>query len=173
MSKIVKAWHFTGPTLRDGRPLPPDGEWLIHEGPVKMCTSGLHASRRILGALAYAPGPIIHRVECGDVVGEESDKLVCRRRRILWRVDGDALLRLLARRCTLDVICLWDAPEVMVRYLRTGDESLQAATWAAEAAWEAVRAATWDATWDARAAAWARQERRLVTMVHAAHRRQA
>jgi hypothetical protein len=23
----VMAWHFAGPKLRDGRPLPKDGEW--------------------------------------------------------------------------------------------------------------------------------------------------
>lgn len=31
------AYHFVGDTLRDGRPVPPDGEWLRHIGPIHMC----------------------------------------------------------------------------------------------------------------------------------------
>jgi hypothetical protein len=27
MKDHVLAWHFVGATLRDGRPIPPDGEW--------------------------------------------------------------------------------------------------------------------------------------------------
>jgi hypothetical protein len=47
----VEGWHFTGPTLRDGRPLPADGEWLEHAGPLVMCESGLHMSE-LLTALS-------------------------------------------------------------------------------------------------------------------------
>jgi len=118
-----------------------------------MCKSGLHASRKIFDALRYAPGNTICRVECEDVVEEQDDKLVCRRRRILWQVDGEALLRDFARRCALDVIHLWDAPEVVVRYLKTGDESIRDAAWAA--AWAAAGDAARDTAGDAaRAAAW-------------------
>jgi len=47
----MKGYHFTGKTLRDGRPIPPIGEWLIHEGSVKMCRYGLHASPTAFAAL--------------------------------------------------------------------------------------------------------------------------
>jgi len=175
MSKPVMAWHFVGPTLRDGRPVPADGEWLEHDGPMAMCKSGLHASRKILDALRYAPGNTICRVECEDVVEEQDDKLMCRRRRILWQVDGEALLRDFARRCALDVIHLWDAPKVVVRYLKTGDESSRDAARATARA--AARAAARDAAWatagaTARDAARAAQNRRLTSMVHHAHRKQ-
>ena len=139
----MKAWHFVGKALRDGGSIPADGEWLTHDGPVKMCRSGLHASKRIIDALQHAPGSTICRVECSDVVEVGTDKLVCRKRRILWRVDGEELLRDFARRCALDVIHLWDAPDVVVRYLKTGDESLR------DAARAAARAAAWDAAWAA------------------------
>ena len=44
--KPVLAWHFlSGDTLRDGTKAPKDGEWLEYTGPIKMCESGLHASR--------------------------------------------------------------------------------------------------------------------------------
>src|SRR4051812_42294036 len=42
----VKAWHFVGDTLRDGRPVPKDGVKLIHPGKPVLCESGLHASLR-------------------------------------------------------------------------------------------------------------------------------
>ena len=151
--KGVLAWHFTGATLRDGRPIPAIGEWLTHEGPAVMCESGLHASRRLLDAALFAPGGTIHRVECADIVREEDDKLLCRRRRILATIPEDRanqILRLFARICAYTVIDKWDAPEIVRRYLETGDESLREA--ARAAAWAPVRAPVREA---ARAAAWA------------------
>lgn len=41
----VLAWHFVGDRLRDGRPVPKNGAWLTHDGPVEICASGLHASQ--------------------------------------------------------------------------------------------------------------------------------
>ena len=145
-------WHFVGAKLRDGRPVPPDGNWLKHDGELVMCDSGLHYSRRLIDALGYAPGSTICRVE---VHGWEynGDKGVAMSRRILWRVDGEDLLRRFARLCALDVIHLWDAPEIVARYLKTGDESIRAASGAAS--WVASRAASWAASGAAsRAASW-------------------
>lgn len=167
----MKAWHFVGDTLRDGRPIPADGETLVHDGPLEMCASGMHASVRIIDALQYAPGDTVCRVECGGTIVQGDDKLVCTERTILWRVDAEAMLRDFARRCALDVINLWDAPDVVVEYLRTGDESqraaAKAAAWAAASA--AARAAAWDAACaaDRTAAAGAAQNRRLTAMVSA------
>ena len=88
--RTVKAWHFTaGDKLRDGRPVPPLGKWLIHDGPVSMCASGLHASVRLLDACKYSPGLRLHRVECAEIITKQDDKLVCRRRRILASMDAD------------------------------------------------------------------------------------
>jgi len=155
MSETVLAWHFVGNTLRDGRPVPPDGEWLVHDGPIKPCDSGLHASERIIDALAYAPGSTICRVEMrGEIVRHDDDKLVGRERRILWRLDDERLLRDFARRCALDVIHLWDAPDIVRRYLETGDEAIRVAARAAAdaTAWAAADATAWAA---ADATAWA------------------
>ena len=184
--KTVLAWHFADNRLRDGRPLPPDGEWLVHDGPCVMCKSGLHASRRIIDALQYAPGHTICRVRCADIASEVDDKLLCRRRKILWRVDGEQLLRTFARECALSVIHLWDAPDVVRQYLETGDESLrdaaqaaaQVAVWDAAQAARATRAAAWDAARATRAAAraatqaaaWDNSNKPLTKMVMDAHR---
>ncbi len=162
---MIRAYHFVGKKLRDGRPVPADGEWLVHEGPAVLCKSGLHASRHPFDALQCAPGGVLCLVECDDIVDEQEDKLVCRRRRIVARFDATDLLREFARICALSVIDKWKAPKVVRDYLETGDESLRDATRAAAraAAWDAAwyaasaaaSAAAWDAAWDAaRAAAW-------------------
>ena len=148
---MIRAYHFVGDKLRDGRPVPPDGEWLVHDGPVRMCESGLHASRHPFDALMYAPGPILCLVDCDEIDAEDVDKLVCRRRRIVARFDATTILRAFARQCALDVIHLWDAPQVVRDYLTTGDESLMDTT--SSAAWNAVNGYTKEAAWSAAAAA--------------------
>lgn len=124
----MKAWHFVGDTLRDGSPIPADGVTLKHEGELEMCASGLHASKRIIDALGYAPGHTICRVEVGGQIVHDIDKLVATERTILWRIDAETLLRDFARRCALDVIDLWDAPErkekPMNRWLRNLADAL-------------------------------------------------
>ena len=151
----VTAYHFVGATLRDGRPIPPDGEWLEHDGKVVMCNSGLHASRHPLDTLQFAPGSTLCLVECEDIVTEHDDKLVCRRRRIVARIDATDLLWRAAREYAQAVLHLWDAPQVVKDFLASGDESLRAAARAAalaaarDAASAAARDAAWDAAWDA------------------------
>ena len=179
----VRAYWFFGDALRDGRPVPADGEWLVHEGPVKMCESGLHASRHPFDALADATGSNLALVDVDDVVEEWSDKLVARRRRIVKRIDATSLLRAYARGEALSVAHLWDMPPVVREYLDTGREDLRlAASDAARAAaraaaWDAARAAARDAAWAAaRAAAraavwdatWGASKQRFAALVDAA-----
>lgn len=172
----ITAWHFAGKTLRDGRPLPSDNEWLIHDSPAVICESGLHASRRVIDALQYAPGSTICRVTCRKIVAEhENDKFVCRERRIDWRIENsDELLRSFSRKAALSVIHLWDAPAIVRQYLETGDETIRdaalaaalAAAWAA--AWDAERYGAWAAAWDA---AWAEFNALLEQMLTDEHER--
>ena len=153
MSKPVLAYHFTdGYHLRDGAPLEVGREYVFDGEPV-MCECGYHASRHVFDAMANAPGPILSRVECKEITDECDDKLVCKRRTVIQTIDATKILQKFARMCALDVIHLWDAPDVVVRYLKTGDEALRDAAWSA--AWDA-RSAAWDtgiAAWDARSAA--------------------
>ncbi len=157
MSSELLAWHFVGRKLRNGQPVPEDGEVLRHDGELVMCNEGLHASVRAVDALSYAPGAIACRVKCGGVIVHDDDKLVCSERTILWRVDAEEMLRDFARQCALDVVGLWETPEVVVRYLKTGDESLRDAAMAASgpdgtAASTATGTVAWVAAW---VAAWA------------------
>ncbi len=164
----VLAWHFLEDgKLRDGTKPPRKGAWLRHTGDLELCTSGLHASTDIMDALKYAPGGTLCRVECGGEVIESDDKRVCSQRKILWRFDATETMREFARWCALQVIDLWDAPDVVRNYLETGDEDLRAAAGAAArdaagaAAWAAARAAAGDA----RAAAGDAQCTHLLTLI--------
>jgi hypothetical protein len=148
----MKAYHFhNGHTLRDGRPLPPIGKWLEHEGPLVPCESGLHASEHPFDALTYAPGANLDMVELdGEIIphGQPTDKFCARRRKRLRSIDATELLRAFARRVALDVLPLWhDAPVVVRKYLETGDETIRASAWdaARDAAWAAARDAARDA----------------------------
>ena len=159
MNKAILAYHFTdGWQLRDGQPLVVGSEYVFDGEPV-MCECGYHASRHVFDALKYAPGSILSRVECREITDECDDKIVCRRRRVIATIDATKILQKFARMCALDVIHLWDAPEIVIRYLKTGDESLRdaarIAAWTAREAALDTGAAAMDAAWDAREAAWA------------------
>jgi len=124
----------------------------ITEKQLEMCEWGLHASKRVIDALKYAPGPMVYRVKLSGKVLHQSDKSVAEHRTYLWGYDATDVLLLFARRCALDVVHLWDAPQVVIDYLKTGDEKLRTA--ARAAAWAAVRAA-----------AGVKQNRRLTSMI--------
>ena len=153
----VLAWHFTGPALRDGRPIPAIGEPLVHSGGIIPCKAGLHASIDPFDALRFAPGPMLHRVECsGQIIKHGGDKIVCRQRTIVASIDATALLRRFACDQAIEAlrIAAITPPQIVTDYLRTADESIRDAAWAAT--WAAARDAAWDAARDAaRAAVWA------------------
>ena len=140
--KTITAYHFTGDTLRNGDPIPEIGRWLKHAGEIIACKSGLHASEHPYDALQFAPGPILHQIELrGEIVshGMPVDKLVGRERKIIASVDATPILRRFAQLSALSVAHLWDAPDLALEYLFTGDDNLR------DAAWDAARAAARDA----------------------------
>ena len=176
----MKAWWFDNHDGRlgydDGRIIRA-GRTLKVKGTIELCERGLHGSERLLDALKYARSPTLWRVDLGGDILHGDDKVCAAERTHLWRLDIDDILRDFARRCALDAIHLWDAPEIVVRYLKTGDESLRAAS--RDAAGDAARAASRDAAgaaraaenaaWDAASAAASdKQNRRLTAMVMAA-----
>src|SRR5688572_20769347 len=120
----MRAWHFVGDTLRDGRPVPRDGFKLVHTGKVIPCQEGLHASVHPFDALQFAPGKTLCLVEVGGKIiehGNPIDKLACSERTIITRMDAEPLLRDFARYCALSVIHQWEPPQVVCDYLMTGD----------------------------------------------------
>jgi len=161
--KKYLCWHFLSDNKRlrwGNRAVVKVGKTYRATGKLKLCENGMHGSEKILDALNYAPGSVICRVEIWGGVQQDGDKMVGRYRRVLKMVDGEKILREFARKCALHVVLKYwkDAPDVVVRYLKTGDELLRDA--ARDAAWDAAGAAARDAAWAAagaaaRDAAWA------------------
>ena len=129
------------------------------KGAIVPCANGLHAAAHVFDALSYAPGSTLYRVRLGGVIrahGQPVDKYAASKRTYLGRINAEVLLRQFARACALRAVERhWPGvPQVVVDYLRTGDESKRAAASAAarDAASAAARDAARDAAW---AAAWA------------------
>jgi hypothetical protein len=167
------AFHFVRltngvPTLRDGRPMPPVGEWLEEAGPIEICVRGLHASVRAIDALNYLgwDNAAACVVELDGIVEtpDHTDKIVGSRRRVLGWSPCDDLLRLFARECALSVASQWEMPAIVREYLETGDEDKRAAGGAAarDASRAAARAARLAA---GGAAAWAAQNAILESLI--------
>ena len=77
--KPIRAYHFVGAALRDGSPIPADGEWLTVKGDLKMCEWGLHASVHPFDALQYAPGETLCLVELDGEILHGDDKVCARK----------------------------------------------------------------------------------------------
>ena len=75
----------------------------------------------------------------------------CISKSALWCYDATPVYRAFALEEALRVAHLWDPPPIVLRYLRTGDESIRVA--AGDAARDAAWAAAWAATGDAARAA--------------------
>jgi hypothetical protein len=163
-------WHFLPEDRRlangDGREVVV-GETYTVEGEPVLCEHGLHASKRAIDALHYAPGPVVCRVRLSGTIVEGDDKACATERTVLGMADATRTLHEFAMWCAegalkranvTDERC-WQALEVKRKWLDGGatNEELVAAR---DAARDAARAAAWAAAWDAaeaaaRAAAWA------------------
>lgn len=89
-------WHFAAEDRRlgygDGREIMAGQTLTVHDQPV-MCQHGLHASRRAIDALDYAPGPVACLVTLGGEVLHDTDKSAGQERTALWVFDSSRLLR--------------------------------------------------------------------------------
>jgi hypothetical protein len=174
MNKKLLAWHFLRDDCTTGYARIPVkvGQVFTVEGPLVMCEHGLHASRRLIDALRYAPGGVIERVELSGNIIEREDKFAASRRTCLWMVDATATLHEFACRCAEDALALVEEPDprsleaIRVKRLwlagKATDSELVAAKSAAKsaaaksAAWAAAEAAEWAAAKAAaEAAEWA------------------
>ena len=135
------------------------GKTHIVVGEIIPCKRGLHLSKRLLDALNHAPGPVIYKVRGSGIIvphGDPVDKYACSERTYLaGGVDISETLRAFACSCALEVVHLWNAPEIVIEYLKTGDRKLRA---------EAQEAAQDDrhAVWAARE----KQNKQLTKMVN-------
>lgn len=112
------------------------GETVTVEGP-----PSLYASRRPIDALEYATGSFVCRVHLGGEIVEGKRKSAGTERTVLWMLDATNTLRAFARWCALDVAHRWEMPEIVRRFLETGDEVIRAPAW--NVAWDAAEGTVW------------------------------
>jgi len=154
-------WHFSLENRRlaysDDREIVP-GETLSVQGEPALCRHGLHASRSILDALQYAPGSHVWRVEVWGDLEWGDDKFCGLHRKALWGFDAASILERFARLCALDVARLWNPPDLVVKFLRSGDPELRQ---------DAFRLAS-RAYWETKGEAYARAARAANAAINAA-----
>ena len=176
--KTVRAYYFSNKEKRlrhgDGRKIR-KGVTHTFQGEPRLCCQGLHGSIKPLNALRYAPGPIIWKVELSGEMDIGDDKISAQNRKYIEGIDGTELLRKFARMCALDVVdkikpYTSEADyDLIVKYLKTGNEDLRSAARSAawSAAWSAAESAAESA---ARSAARDKQNTRLKRMIDNAMR---
>jgi len=179
MSDRWLGWHFlpADRRLRGSREVVEAGRTYRVEGSLVMCGNGMHASRRALDALQYAPGPVISRVELLGERVDDVDKSCARERLVFWIADATTILHEFALAVAVDALCdadargavvdprAWAAIETKRRWLygvatdAKLDTARRAAAWnATNIPWtviEATRRVAWIAVWAAtRAIIW-------------------
>jgi len=166
MLKENEYWHFAKikngqPVMRDGKPIIIGKTYAVEKN--VLCKSGFHGSKNILDALDYAPGEWLSIRKISNNVITGDNKVCGKKCTHIIGFDITDILRDFARKCALDVIHLGDAPDVVVKYLKTGKEELRGK--AGDAAWDAARAARAAAWAAASDAAWEKQNKILTDMV--------
>jgi len=128
-AKPIKAWHFINADRRlgygDGRKVI-KGRTYKYKGkePIELCKRGMHASIKPLDALKYAKSNIICRVELSGQIIKGDDKCVASERKVIQVFDAEKVLRKFACLCALDGLPE-NAPDIVVKYLKTQDESIR------------------------------------------------
>lgn len=130
---------------------------------LELCAYGLHASKRLIDALQYAPGTILYEVELSGKIVEGSDKVVAEHRKYIREIDATSILSEFARKQALINIekikpyCSIEDYNLILKWLNTSDKELRSAAWSA--AWSAARSATESAARSAaESAAWSAAE---------------
>jgi hypothetical protein len=126
----IKAWWFEPADGKlgngDGR-IPVAGETHTVDCVPKLCEIGMHATKRLIEALylGFAYSTRLWRVEISGGIKSDYYSLIGKSRKYLWRVDISDVLQKFARKSALDVIHLWEAPDIVIKYLKSGDKSLR------------------------------------------------
>ena len=148
-------WHFfkcNGRTGEGNRVVVP-GKSMRVRGDLVMCYHGLHACKRAIDALCYAPGPMVQRVELRGERVDYNDKSVARERYCIWSADATQALREFTCWCAEEALPRereagrepdprsWKAVEVARQYLQGNatKEELAAAQGPAMSAWLAAQ----------------------------------
>ena len=163
MEKEWIGWHFlpeNGKCRWGNHRKPQVDKTVAVKLPLSLCEHGLHASKDILDALKFAPGPILCKVRLSGKILEGDDKACATRRTVLAMADITNELHLFACWCATralkkanvtDERC-WNTIKVKRAWLKgkATDGELDAARGAArgaarDVAWDAARGVAWDA----------------------------
>ena len=121
-------WHCATENMRlghdDGRKIQA-GQTLQVRRPLKLRNCGLHACENIMNALEFFREPNICRVTLSGNILHDKTLWVASKRTYLWHVDGRKFLPEYIRWCALQVAHLWCAPDIVIQYLKTGNQALQ------------------------------------------------
>ena len=107
----------------------------LTERPLKLCEWGLHASKRLIDALGYAPGAFLYEVELSGKMITGDDKIVAEHRTYLREIDATEILRVFARKQAMiniekiEPYCNENEYETVLNWLKTGDETLKTAAY--------------------------------------------
>ncbi len=158
-TKKTLAWHFVNNNgklgYNDNRVVKV-GSTYTCKGVPKLCKNGMHASKRAIDALRYAPGNIVCLVYM-DVVEKDIDKIVGKSRKVLYMADSSIVLQkfaLIVAKEALDAvkssggftdIRSYEAIEAKHKYLNGAldEDSMKTA---ASAAYAASSASSYDAS---------------------------
>jgi hypothetical protein len=133
--EAIRAWYFSNKQKKlmcgDGRDIAIGVEHTI-KGPPKLGIYGLHGSSLILDALSYAPGPIVWVVDLSGQIEQSTYEIVATRRKyVAGGIDISDILQRFARSEALLVADKWECPEIVRRWLETGDKRAQFPAWKA------------------------------------------
>jgi hypothetical protein len=126
----MEAWHLSsidcisqyGKNMVVGETHKIDGEPVMHR-------HGYHAFPNLINAINGASGPIIWKVDLGGTTIEGHNRLVAQECTYLWKVDGSLILRKFASQCALEVTNKWQAPEVVIKFLKARKDILRLEAW--------------------------------------------
>ena len=152
-------WHFARNNRKlgydDGREIIV-GETLKVPPPIKLCERGLHASKRAIDALRYAPGAYVCAVTLGGIIQHGDDKSVATERTVIAAADATNLLFRFSIDCAARAMerCDWDHEDSWSALaIREAHMQGLADDAALSAAWSAARSAAWSAAESAAEAA--------------------
>ena len=126
------------------------GETLSVPGGIVLCRHGLHASAYARDALAYAPGPILCRVQLSGQIVRGDDKAAASERTTLAMVDATRTLRLFAAAVAYSALFVerhfgrepdsrsWAAVDTLCRHVAGAATDAELS-----AAWSAAESAAW------------------------------
>ena len=142
------------------------GEWKKHDGDLKLCNSGFHASRHPYDVLNYLQGNRLFIVEAKGDVLDDKDKFVAKEMRLKTEIKD-------LKRLSVE-FAVWNARKCLKNFEKKhpDDKRPRQAIEAAEkyllaktsAARSAARSAAESAAWSAASAAWSAARKKFVQL---------